>query len=110
MIFGLTRQWSLAFLPEEKPEINMFAVRQVLFARQTTGAVAASYSVSELTVRTWVRNFEKKFPRNRFDWSSIDELSQLKKENKRLLAEKTSLVAALAAKEAKLKQPDDCEF
>jgi len=62
-----------------------------------------SFSVTQLTVRTWVRNFEKKFPRDQYDWSRIDELSQLKKENKQLRA-------AIEAQKARLKQQDNCEF
>jgi transposase len=90
-------------LVEEKPEINLFAVRELLFTRKTTAQVAERFSVSQLTVLTWTRNFEKKFPKDRYDWSAIDELSQLKKENKRLLA-------AIEALKATLQQQDDCEF
>jgi len=90
-------------LPEEKPEINLFAVCELLFTRKTTAQVAMSFSVTQLTVRTWVRNFEKKFPRDQYDWSRIDELSQLKKENKQLRA-------AIEAQKARLKQQDNCEF
>lgn len=74
-------------------EFNEDAVRHVLFLDKTYTAVAEEFGILELTLKAWVRAINDAMPKDSSGRTPLDELAELKAENRALLAEHAALLA-----------------